>query len=95
LLIDLKGLMAVVSDENVQTPARKFSWDQVKALVDLIEQDLIRPNTEHVSLYVDGAPVALTSFPRQIVRNLLVALVSSLKGAADPRSLEFRVSRRR
>jgi len=42
LLSDLKGLFAVVSDDAVETKARKFSWSDIKELADLIEERFIR-----------------------------------------------------
>jgi molybdopterin-guanine dinucleotide biosynthesis protein B len=42
LLTGLKGLFAVVTDDVVETEARKFSWSDVKGLVDLIEERFIR-----------------------------------------------------
>jgi molybdopterin-guanine dinucleotide biosynthesis protein B len=91
LLSDLKGLFAVVSDDDVETKARKFSWSDLKGLVDLIEEGFIKPNPEHVSVYVNGMPMVLTSFPKEIIRNLMLAMASSLKGAGEPKSLEFRL----
>ena len=91
LLTDLKGLFAVVSDDAVETRARKFGWGEVKSLVDLIEEGYIKPNPEHLSVYVNGTPISMTSFPREIVRNLMLAMVSSLKGADVPRTIEFRL----
>lgn len=93
LLSDLKGLFAVVSDDPVETKARKFSWADIKELAEVIEQGFIKPNLERVSVYVDGTPVVLTSFPREIIRNVLSAMASSLKGAEAGRSVEFRLRR--
>ena len=91
LLPDLKGLFAVVTDDAVDTKARKFSWSDIKGLVDLIEEGFIAPNREHVSVYVNGQPVVLTSFPKEIMRNLMLAMASSLKGAGAPKTIEFRL----
>jgi molybdopterin-guanine dinucleotide biosynthesis protein B len=90
LLTDLKGLFAVVSDEAVQTKAKKFSWSDIRPLVDLIEEGFIKPQHEHLSVYVNGTPVVLSSFPREFIRNLMLAMAASLKGAGEPNSLEFR-----
>ena len=93
LLADLKGLFAVVSDENVETKARRFTWKEIKGLVDLIEEGFIKPNPEHLAVYVNGNPIVMTSFPKEIVRNLMVAMASSLKGAGEPKTIEFRLRR--
>ena len=94
LLTDLKGLFAVVSDEKLQTKARQFAWSDIKLLVDLIEEGFIKPQQEHLSVYVNGSPVVLSSFPKEFVRNMMLAMASSLKGAGEPRSLEFRWTKR-
>jgi molybdopterin-guanine dinucleotide biosynthesis protein B len=90
LLAGLKGLFAVVSDEALETKARQFSWSDTKGLADLIEMGFIKPDREHVAVYIDGAPLVLSSFPREIVKNLMVAMASSLKGAGEAKSIEFR-----
>jgi len=93
LLNDLKGLFAVVSDEDVQTKARKFGWTDTKALCDLIVEGFIKPAPEHLSVYVNGLPVMLSSYPKEFIRNLMLAMAASLKGAGEPRTLEFRLKK--
>ena len=91
LLTNLKGLFAVVSDEKISTSARQFAWSDTKSLCDLIEEGFIKPNPEHVAVYVNGAPIVLSSFPREFVRNMMLAIAASLKGAEEPNRLEFRL----
>jgi molybdopterin-guanine dinucleotide biosynthesis adapter protein len=91
LLTNIKGLFAVVSDEKIDTKARQFGWSDTKKLCDLIEEGFIKPNPEHVAVYVNGKPIVLSSFPREFVRNMMLAIAASLKGAEEPKSLEFRL----
>jgi molybdopterin-guanine dinucleotide biosynthesis protein MobB len=91
LLTNLKGLFAVVSDEKISTSARQYAWSDTKALCDLIEEGFIKPNPEHVAVYVNGEPIVLSSFPREFVRNIMLAIAASLKGAEEPKTLEFRM----
>jgi molybdopterin-guanine dinucleotide biosynthesis adapter protein len=93
LLSGLKSLIAVVTDEEVETTARKFSWSDIKGLANLIEEGFIKPNPEHLSVYIDGSPIALSSFPREFISNMMVAMASSLKGIKGANSLEFRLRR--
>jgi molybdopterin-guanine dinucleotide biosynthesis adapter protein len=93
LLPDLKSLIAVMSDEQVETGARKYRWNDVKGLADLIEDGFIKPNQAHLSVYADGKPIVLTSFPRDFVRNVMLAVAESLKGGQEAKSLEFRLRR--
>ncbi len=94
LLTELKGLFAVVSDEPVETKARKFSWSDIQPLVDLIEEGFIKPQHEHISVYANGKPVVLSSFPGEFIKNIMLAMAASLKGVEEPKSLEFRWGKR-
>jgi molybdopterin-guanine dinucleotide biosynthesis adapter protein len=94
LLNDLKGLFAVVSDEDVPTKARKFGWLDTKTLCDLIEEGFIKPAPEHLSVYVNGLPVTLSSYPKEFIRNLMLAMTASLKGAGEPKTIEFRLKKK-
>jgi molybdopterin-guanine dinucleotide biosynthesis protein B len=87
LLTDLKKLIAVVTNEPVETKARQFSFSDMKGLVDLIEEGFIKPENERLSLYVNGIPIVLTSFPREFIAKVLLAMASSLKGVGEVKSL--------
>jgi molybdopterin-guanine dinucleotide biosynthesis adapter protein len=93
LLTELKGLFAVVSDEKLQTKARQFGWSDVKGLCDLIEEGFIKSNPEHLAVYVNGLPVALSSYPKEFIRNLMLAMAASLKGTGEVKTLEFRLKK--
>lgn len=88
LLSNIKRLIAIATDEPIETKARKFSLDDIKGLADLLEEGFIKPQKERVSLYVNNVPILLTSFPREFIRNVLVAMASSLKGVEKVKSLE-------
>jgi molybdopterin-guanine dinucleotide biosynthesis protein B len=90
LLENANNLLAVVTDEPLETEARQFALDAVKGVADLLEETFIKPNRERVSLYVNGQTIPLSAFPRQIIINLLVAMAESLKGVQEIQSLEFR-----
>jgi len=88
-LASVKKLIAIATDEPLETKARQFSLEDIKGLADLLEKGFIKPQRERVSLYVNNAPVVLSSFPKQIVSNILLALASSLKGVKKIKSLEI------
>lgn len=89
LLKGIKKLIAVVTDEPLETKARQFSPEDINGLVDLLEKGFIEPQRERISLYVNDTPITLTVFPRQIMTNVLLAMVSSLKGVGAIRSLDI------
>jgi molybdopterin-guanine dinucleotide biosynthesis protein B len=87
LLSGIKKLVAVVTDEPVATKARQFGFADIKALADLLETGFIKPQRERLSVYVNDTPLSLSTFPREFVTNVLLAMASSLKGVGKVRSL--------
>ena len=91
LLENAQKLFAVVTDEPLETETKQFATDDVKGVVDLLEEKFIRPNRERVSLYVNGEAIPTSMEPHQIIDRVLIALSSSLKsGLNEIASLEFR-----
>jgi len=88
-LSTLRKLIAIVTDEPLSTKTRQFSPEDVKGLVDLLEEGFIKPQKRRAIIYVNGSPLTLTSFPRQLVRNTLLGMVSALKGVGQVKSLEI------
>jgi molybdopterin-guanine dinucleotide biosynthesis protein B len=87
-LSGLKKLLAVVTDEPLDTKARQFGFDDVKALADLLETGFIKPQRERLSIYVNGAPLPLSTFPKEFMTNVLLAMAASLKGVGKVKSLD-------
>jgi molybdopterin-guanine dinucleotide biosynthesis protein B len=88
-LASLRKLIAIATDEPLETKTRQFSLEDVKGLADLLEKGFIKPQRERLSLYVNHAPIALSSFPKQIITNTLLAIASSLKGVKKIVSLDI------
>jgi molybdopterin-guanine dinucleotide biosynthesis protein B len=88
-LARVRKLIAIATDEPLDTKARQFSLDDAKGLADLLEKGFIQPQRERLSLYVNHAPIVLTTFPKQIIANILLALASSLKGVKKVKSLDI------
>jgi molybdopterin-guanine dinucleotide biosynthesis protein MobB len=92
-LKDIKKRIAIVTDEPLKTKVRQFSFEDNKGLADLLETDFIKPQKERLSLYINNTPVPLTTFPKQIIKNVLVAMVSCLKGVKEVTSLKIFLSK--
>jgi molybdopterin-guanine dinucleotide biosynthesis protein B len=88
-LASVTKLIAVASDEPLETKVRQFSLDDIKGISDLLEKGFIKPQKERVGLYVNEKAIPLTKFPKQVVTNVLTALASSLKGVKKIKSLEI------
>ena len=90
----IKKLIAIVTDEPLETKARQFSSGDINGLADLLEKGFIEPQRERISLYVNNTPITLTLFPRQIITNVLLAMASSLKGVDKIESLQVFLKKR-
>ncbi len=88
-LSNIKRLIAIVTDESLKTETRQFSWQDIKGLADLVEEGFIKPQRERISLYINNIPIVLTTFPKQVITNVILAVASCLKGAGEVRSLEL------
>jgi molybdopterin-guanine dinucleotide biosynthesis protein B len=93
LLRDIKKLIGIVTDEPLETKARQFSFDDVNALVDLLEKGFVKPQKERISLHVNNMPITLTTFPKQFISNVLLAMASCLKGVGGVKSLQIFLKR--
>lgn len=93
-LSGLTRLVAIATDEPLDTKVRQFSLDDAKGIVDLLENGFIKPHDERISLYVNGEPVGLTAFPRKIFTSILLGLVASLKGTGAVKSLGISLRRK-
>jgi molybdopterin-guanine dinucleotide biosynthesis protein MobB len=89
LLGDVRKLIAIVSDEPLETKVRQFSPQDIKGLADLIEKGFLEPQRERISLYVNDIPITLTSFPKEIIGRVLLAMASCLRGVKEISKLEI------
>jgi len=85
----VKKLIAIATDEPLETKTRQFSLQDIKGLADLLEKGFIKPQRERTSLYINNVSVPLTSFPKEIISNVLLTMVSCLKGVGEVRSLDI------
>jgi molybdopterin-guanine dinucleotide biosynthesis protein B len=88
-LEDIKKLIALVTDEPLNTKVRQFSAQEIRDIADLLEKGFIKPQKERVSLCVNNIPITLTEFPRQIISNVVLAMTSCLKGVGEIRNLKI------
>ena len=88
-LKNIKKLIAIVTDEPLETKARQFSPEGIKDIANLLEKGFIEPQKERISLYVNNTLILLTTFPKQLIMNVLLAIISCLKGVREVKSLEI------
>ena len=88
-LSSVKKLIAIATDEPLETKTRQFSLQDIKGLADLLENGFIKPQRERASLYINNVPVPLSSFPREMVSSVLLTMASCLKGVGKIKSLDI------
>jgi molybdopterin-guanine dinucleotide biosynthesis protein B len=93
LIEGLKKLIAIVTDEPLETRKRQFSPEDIGALADLLEKGFIKPQKGRISLYANNMPITLTLFPRQIISNVVLAMASCLKGVGEIKNLQIFVKK--
>lgn len=84
----IKKLIAIATDEPLETKTKQFSLKDIKGIADLLENGFIKPQKERISIYVNNNPISLGAFPKNIIANTIVAMVSSLKGVGNIGNLE-------
>lgn len=89
LLTGIKNLVAIATDESLDTEIRQFSVDDFVSIADLLEEEYIKPKGERLSLYVNDELMTLSAYPHQIITNLLLAIANSLKGVKKVRNLKI------
>ncbi len=94
LLSEISRLVAVITDEPVDTRARQLRPDDVRGIADLLEEGFIKPQAARLTFYVNGTAIPLSQFPREFVGNVLLAMAGSLKGVGPIETLEIFLRRR-
>jgi molybdopterin-guanine dinucleotide biosynthesis protein B len=95
LLCGRDELLAVVSDEPLEAGVPRYSPEDARGIVDLIEEKYLKKaESESVSLYVDGRHVPLNDFVRRIFGNVLFGLVSTLKGVSEASAIDIAIRRK-
>ncbi len=86
-LSGIEGLLAIATDEPLERDTRQFALDDIKGMVDLIEDGFISDKEDRLSLYINNKKVLLKEFPRGIITNILLAIAGSLSGVEKLKSL--------
>ncbi len=85
----LKKLIAIVTDEPLETKTRQFSAEDIKGLTDLLEEGFIKPQKKRTVLYVNNDPVPLSAFTKEFITSTTLGMVSSLKGVGPVKNLQI------
>jgi molybdopterin-guanine dinucleotide biosynthesis protein B len=89
LLEGINNLVAIVTNEPLDSRVRQFSFTDITAIADFLENDYIQ--AESLELYVNGVSIPLSLFPRQVIGEAVTAMAFCLKGVTSIRHLEIKL----
>ncbi len=84
-----KALSAIVTDELLDIDVPQFSVADISAIADFIEKEFILQSKSDTSLFINGKQVFIKPFVKDIIAKALLAMVSTLKGIGEVRSLDI------
>ena len=92
LISPVEELIAIASDEQLDTNLPQYTLDDFKGLVELIEGRVrARRGETEVALFADGKSVPLNPFVKEIVARTLLGMASALKGLAETTKLDISI----
>lgn len=89
LLCSSEELVAIVTDEPLDSPVPQYIPEDIKGLADFLEKKFILGQREEVALWVNGAPVSLNPFIQSLFSKAILGMISSLKGVEEVNNLQL------
>jgi molybdopterin-guanine dinucleotide biosynthesis protein B len=95
LLTDPKQLLAVVTDEPLETDVPQFSRNEVSKIADLIENTLLAQQQEDdVDLIVNGSYIPISPSLKDLLTRTLFAMIPSPRDNGEVKSLHISLRRK-
>jgi len=91
LLCSSKELSAIVTDEPLDISLPQFSPGDTQAIADFIEKNFIFQDKGDTCLFINGKQVFIKPFVKDIIAKTLLAMISTLKGVEEIRSLDISI----
>lgn len=94
LLCTPSELVALATDEDIDTTIPQYSLDDIRGLIDLIEERFLRQEEQEETtvLFADGVRIPLSAFAQQIIARTLRGMISALRGVTKPRKIKISVA---
>ena len=94
LLCRPADLIAIATDEPLDSVAPQYGLDDAQGLTDLLEERFLKIETqeEAATLFVDAVHIPLTTFAQSIISKTVKGMVSSLRGVNSPRDVSISVT---
>ena len=86
------NLVAIVSDQDFNVGVPCFHLEDMKGLSNFIEKEFLKSKKEKgISLKVNGEPIPLSPFIKDILTKTILGMLSSLKGCDNPKRIEINI----
>jgi molybdopterin-guanine dinucleotide biosynthesis protein MobB len=95
LLCPAEELSAIITDEPLDVGLPQLPTTDIGAIVDFIEENFVSGHEEDTSLFINGKPIFLNRFLKEIVANIALGIASALHGVGEIRNLDISVRRKR
>ncbi|MBI4744738.1 MAG: molybdopterin-guanine dinucleotide biosynthesis protein B [Actinobacteria bacterium] len=84
-------LIATDMDDLNLAGAAKFDLNDIKGMVNLIEEKFLKNREDVISLTVDGKDIPLNEFVRKFLTGAVLGMISSLHGVNNPKDIMIRI----
>jgi len=86
------NLVAIVSNQDFNVGVPCFHLEDMKGLSNFIEEEFLKSKkTKEISIKVNGKPIPLSPFVRDILTKTIKGMLSSLKGCDNPKKIEINI----
>lgn len=86
------NLVAIISDDGIQSEVPVFPFDGVKQFVDMIEERFLKGRKKHgLLVQIDGKQIPMNDFVREIMTGGIIGMLSSLRGWESPRNIDIQI----
>jgi len=84
-------LSAMVTDEPLDIDVPQLHPDDIQAIADFIEKEIVFEAESDASLFINGEQIFIKAFVKDIIARVLLAMVSTLKGVGEIRSMDISI----
>ncbi len=94
LLCAAEELSAIATDEPLDIDIPQLPLGDSRAIADFIERSFLSQIEEDAYLFVNGKSIHMIPFVKEIITRVVLAMVSTLKGVGEIKSLNISVKRK-
>jgi molybdopterin-guanine dinucleotide biosynthesis protein B len=94
LFCPVKILSAIVTDESLDIDVPQFPPSDTTAIADFIEENLISQAKGDTTLFVNGKQIFIKPFIKDVIARTSIAMVSTLKGIGEIKSVDISIRKR-